>query len=103
MPFVKAKCTNCGETLEVDSSREAAVCPSCGSAYIVENAVNNYNNHYNYNISNNITDSVVNIYGGATNDFDIRGGVLVKYNGAATNVVIPIRLKKLVISVLPVR
>ncbi|MGI6249738.1 MAG: hypothetical protein ACOYJX_10170 [Acutalibacteraceae bacterium] len=42
MPFVLAKCTNCGANLEVDASKEAAVCPSCGSAFVVEKAINNY-------------------------------------------------------------
>lgn len=42
MPLVKAQCTNCGGSLEVDNSKEAAVCPFCGQAYIVENAVQNF-------------------------------------------------------------
>ena len=51
MPFVKAICTNCSGILEVDNSREAAVCPFCGTPYIVEKAVQQYisvvnnNNH----------------------------------------------------------
>ena len=36
MPLVNAKCTNCGGTLQVDAAKEAAVCPFCGSAFIVE-------------------------------------------------------------------
>lgn len=51
MPLVNAKCTNCGGTLTVDSSQEAAVCNYCGSAFIVEKAIQNYN----YHITNNIT------------------------------------------------
>lgn len=89
MPLVNAKCTNCGAPLEVDHAKDAAICPYCGSAFIVEKAINSYN------ISNNITGSVVNIYGGAVNDFDIRGGVLVKYNGASLDVVIPDTVKKI--------
>ena len=42
MPLVQAKCTNCGATLEVDNAKEAAICPYCNSAYIVEKAINNY-------------------------------------------------------------
>ena len=42
MPLVNAKCTNCGANLNVDSSKEAAVCEYCGSAFIVEKAINNY-------------------------------------------------------------
>ena len=59
MPFVNAKCTNCGAGLEVDSTKEAAICNYCGAAYIVEKAINNYQveNH------NTIHAQVVNIYG----------------------------------------
>ncbi|MDO5296272.1 MAG: zinc ribbon domain-containing protein [bacterium] len=40
--LVPAKCTSCGDTIQVDRDKEAAVCPSCGSAFIVEKAINNY-------------------------------------------------------------
>ncbi len=43
MPLVNAKCTNCGANLTVDESKDAAICEFCGSAYIVEKAVQNYN------------------------------------------------------------
>ena len=43
MPIVPAKCTNCGAPLQVDSGKKAAVCPYCNEAYIVEEAINNYN------------------------------------------------------------
>ena len=36
MPIIPAKCTNCGASLEIDSAKDAAVCPYCGSAFIVE-------------------------------------------------------------------
>ncbi len=53
MPLTKAQCTNCGGTLEIDSSKEAAVCPFCNTPYIVEKAINLYKteNH----VTNNIT------------------------------------------------
>lgn len=58
MPLVPAKCTVCGAVLTIDSTKEATVCQSCGNAFVVENAINNYNT-YN-NIVNNITaDTVV--------------------------------------------
>ena len=59
MPLVNAKCTNCGGVLQVDDSKEAAICPFCESAYVVEKAINNYNITNNLNVSN----SVVNVYG----------------------------------------
>ena len=44
MPLVNAKCTNCGANLQVDNTKDAAICQHCGSAYIVEKAINNYRN-----------------------------------------------------------
>ena len=55
MPFVKAKCTNCGGSLQVDSSKKAAVCPFCNQAYVVEDAINNYITHIHADVVN-ITD-----------------------------------------------
>lgn len=87
MSLVQAKCTNCGANLEINNTLDAAVCPYCGTAFIVEKAVNNYNT------TNHINAGVVNVYGGNSADFVIRGGVLEKYNGAATEVVIPNSVK----------
>lgn len=87
MPLVQAKCTNCGANLEINNTLDAAVCPYCNTAFIAEKAVNNYNT------TNHINAGVVNVYGGNSADFVIRGGVLVKYNGAATEVVIPDSVK----------
>ena len=83
MPLVNAKCTNCGGTLQVDNAKEAAVCPFCGSAFIVEKAVQNYN------IVNKIQANVVNVYGEQQKDFVIKSGVLTQYKGESVNVVIP--------------
>ena len=87
MPLVNAKCTNCGANLEVDSAKDVANCPYCGAAYIVEKAIKNYS--ITNNTTNNINAEVVNVFGGNRDDFVIRGGVLEKYTGAATEVVIP--------------
>lgn len=83
MPLVSAKCTNCGASLEVENTKDAAICPYCDTPYIVEKAVNYYNT------TSNITAEVVNVYGGNSADFVIRAGELIKYNGASTDVVIP--------------
>ena len=48
MPFVAAKCTQCGATIEVDDTKEAGICKYCGTAFITEKAINNYNNSYMY-------------------------------------------------------
>lgn len=81
--MVECKCTNCGSVLSVSSDKDAAICEFCGSAFVVDKAINNYN------ISNNITAEVVNIIGTSSADFQIRAGVLVKYNGAETDVIVP--------------
>ena len=42
MPLVPAKCTQCGATLTLDPTQDAAVCPFCGTPFVVEKAINNY-------------------------------------------------------------
>ncbi|MBQ6521059.1 MAG: hypothetical protein IJI14_20315 [Anaerolineaceae bacterium] len=41
--FVPAACPKCGGQLEVDPSQEAAVCKYCGTPFIVDKAIQNYN------------------------------------------------------------
>ena len=52
MPLVAAQCTNCGGTLQVDNSQDAAICKFCSTPFIVEKAVQNYQIHNSYNIQN---------------------------------------------------
>lgn len=52
MPLVAAQCTNCGAALQVDNSKEAAVCQYCASAFIVEKAIHNYEINNSYQIEN---------------------------------------------------
>ena len=42
MSLVQAKCENCTGILEVDSTKKAAICPYCGTPYVVQDAINNY-------------------------------------------------------------
>lgn len=42
MAFIAAKCTQCGANIEVDDSKEAGICPHCGTAFVTEKAINNY-------------------------------------------------------------
>ncbi len=42
MPLVPAKCTQCGATLALDPAADAAVCPFCGTPFVVEKAVTYY-------------------------------------------------------------
>jgi len=68
MPLVPAICTHCGAQLNVNSEKDAAICSYCGSAFIVEKAINNYNT--TNNITNNIRDSVVHIHNSNCNEFE---------------------------------
>jgi predicted Zn-ribbon and HTH transcriptional regulator len=42
MALVPAKCTTCGANLNVDPTKDTAVCECCKSAFIVEKAINFY-------------------------------------------------------------
>ena len=41
--FVPALCTQCGASLSVDPSQEAAVCQYCGTPFVVSSAITKYN------------------------------------------------------------
>ena len=85
MPLVAAKCTDCGGATTVDNEKKAAVCQSCGNAFIVQEAINHFHTHN----TTNIKDSVVHIHEDKNKGFYIEVGVLKKYNGAEVDVVIP--------------
>lgn len=72
MSFVEIKCKNCGAILSINNNRKIYVCDFCGTNFIIDNQL--FNNHNN---SNN------------DSDFQIRAGVLEKYNGSSANVIIP--------------
>jgi len=80
MPFVPAKCTQCGANLEVDPARDAAICSACGTPFVVEKAIQNYNTTINVQTV---------VVQQPSSDFEIRAGVLVKYHGAAVDVIVP--------------
>ena len=48
-----AICTQCGGLIEVDETKEAGICASCGTAFITEKVISNYIT--NHNTINNIT------------------------------------------------
>ena len=52
MGFVAARCTQCGANIEVDDTKEAGICKYCGTAFVTEKAINNYNINNTYNIQN---------------------------------------------------
>ncbi len=43
MALVPAICTQCGAQIEVDNTHEAEICKYCGTAFVIEKAINNYN------------------------------------------------------------
>lgn len=62
MGLVAAKCTQCGANIEVDDSKEAGICKYCGTAFITEKAITNYNTYVTNN--NNFAGANINILGG---------------------------------------
>lgn len=98
MPFVQAKCPECGGVLAVDADKKAAVCQFCGEPFIVQEAINNYNtyNTTNYNTTHQYGDgAVVNVYEDKNKDFIIEAGVLKEYHGESVDVVIPDNVKEI--------
>lgn len=91
MPFVQAKCPNCGGMLAVDSSKDAAICQFCNTPFVVEKAINNYNITNNNYFSDG---TVVNLCGN-TKDYIIEAGVLKKYVGESEKAIIPSNVKKI--------
>lgn len=68
--LVPAKCTGCGSNLEVNASEQTAICPYCNSAYIVEQAINNYKVTMDGNI--NVDNATINVSGENTNNLLLR-------------------------------
>lgn len=42
MGLKAAICTQCGAQIEVDETKEAGICPSCGTAFVTEKVINKY-------------------------------------------------------------
>ena len=59
MALVAARCTQCNGEIEVDNTKEAGICRYCGTAFITEKAINNYNTYVTHN--NNFAGAVINI------------------------------------------
>ena len=86
MSFVQAKCTNCGANLQVDSSKDAAICPCCHTPYVIAKAINYYAAN---NTTKNIQASVGNVYGNNDTDFKVYAGSLKRYTGRSIYVDTP--------------
>ena len=60
MPLIQARCSNCDGEIEIDSDKMAGKCKHCGTLYITEEVINNYNTVNQYHTTQHITK---NIYG----------------------------------------
>ena len=66
MALVKAQCTECGATIEVNPSATNLMCRYCGSNFVVEKAIKNYNiNLNNSSVTNNFAGANVTIVNNA--------------------------------------
>ena len=85
MPFVEAKCQNCGGTLSVDRTKNIWICNYCQTPFIFEKSVNNHS------IADNIIVDVdtVSTFGVTESDFLIKDGKLQVYRGISRDVIIP--------------
>ena len=83
MALVPGICTQCGATLSADTSKDCMICPYCGMPFIVDKAIDCFSNRYGGPNAGASRQS------GNSNDFVIRAGVLEKYTGSDTVVVIP--------------
>lgn len=61
MGLVPAKCTQCGARIQIDDTKEAGICPNCGTAFITEKVIKNYINN-TYSTTN--VENQTNIYYG---------------------------------------
>lgn len=59
MAMIAAKCTQCGANIQVDDTKEAGICESCGTAFVTEKAINNYNTYVTNN--NNFSGANINV------------------------------------------
>lgn len=57
MALVPAKCTQCGGNIEVNDTHEAGICKFCGTPFITEKVIKNYNTF----VTNNFAGVTVNV------------------------------------------
>lgn len=60
MGFIPAKCTQCGAEITVDDTKDAGICKYCGTAFVTEKAINNYNTY----ITNDYEGATINVVKG---------------------------------------
>lgn len=65
MAFIPAKCTQCGANIEVDDTKDAGICKYCGTAFVTEKAITNYNTY----IKNDFNGANINIINQGNPDY----------------------------------
>lgn len=58
MALTAAICTQCGAQIQVDESKDAGICPSCGTAFITEKVI------HQFVTQNNFAGATINVQGG---------------------------------------
>ncbi len=58
MALQAAICTQCGAQIQVDESKEAGICPNCGTAFITEKVI------HQFVTQNNFSGATINVQGG---------------------------------------
>ena len=59
MAIIPAKCTQCGANIEVDDTHEASICKFCGTPFITQKAITNYNTYITN--KNNFMGATINV------------------------------------------
>ena len=65
MAMIAAKCTQCGENITVDDGKDAGICEFCGTPFVTEKVINNYNT----NVIHNYEGATVHINKGNAENF----------------------------------
>lgn len=58
MGLIAAKCSECGAPIEVDETRKFGFCPNCGTKYVTQDVVQNFQQNY-YTINQNKIENAV--------------------------------------------
>lgn len=67
MSFVPAICTQCNAKIEVDDTKDAGICQYCGTAFVTEKVIVNYNTYVTTN--NNFAGANINILSGNLDNY----------------------------------
>lgn len=58
MPLLQCKCPNCGANIKIDENQKKGICEHCGTEYVTEDIINNYQTINHYNTTQNITKKI---------------------------------------------